>query len=219
MLAWPQERPRVRCSIPSAQRVVAVTLMDHKRPALTADGDRSEQLRLAVIELRVGLLKVSVEYGVLAAIRAGEYGYARRILGWLEQRIASGMLATLGHNEEALERWPAMLRDGVLDAEAAGGELGGELLAPPGTGWLEELERLVVRARAVEEFGVEPLGEVEGQQAGAGVTLLSAIVDSLVLALSDDSSRRALSMTADQLYGRLEAAEQEGAWDFSLIGG
>jgi hypothetical protein len=79
--------------------------------------------------------------------------------------------------------------------------------------WHEALERLAERARSVEQFMTTPLGEFEGQEFGAGVALLGAIEDSLLLTLSDDENERGGAADAEEIRELLLAARDEGIWD------
>ncbi len=76
-----------------------------------------------------------------------------------------------------------------------------------------ELERLAERARPIEQMAGGPLGEVVDQESSAGMALLGAVQDSLVLAVSDDDEKRAMRATSVEINEHLLAARKEGVWD------
>jgi hypothetical protein len=184
------------------------------------DGDARERLLVAMRALRTELLKAAVDYGAALAVSDGDYRGARQILEWLESLAGEALTGARdfqvasagGGSEDSLERLVDSLR-----------ELEDVLVDPPGdipkedeeADWRERLERLAELGRAVEQFGVEPLGEIIGEAFSEGVLLLGAVEDSYVLSLSPHEGLRALRLSPEELAQRLEAARIEGTWDFS----
>ncbi len=169
--------------------------------------------------LRSELLLAAVDYGVALAVSGGDYDGALQILGWADRLVEQAYTqADQAPRTDSLadspSRWPRPL---IADIHALQ-DLGVE---PPGfvpdessrTLWIARLEKLAALGRAVEEFGVEPLGERVGDEFDEGVTLLGAIEDSYTLSLSTDDQQRSRRMAPEELAQRLEAAREAFTWD------
>ena len=77
----------------------------------------------------------------------------------------------------------------------------------------DELERLAMRARPIEEDGGDPLAEIRGGRSRAGRRLLGLMQDSLVLASTRDMETRLLMAGVPELLEHLQAARDEGVWE------
>ena len=187
--------------------------------------DPSDERRLSVgvIALRLELLRMVTEYGVEAVFAGGSREDARRWCLWLEWLIgvfgpAAAAASKLGLEADSADSEYRLSIPGLLDRlrefeEADHSTRGDWFDVESHAYWLEGLERLASRAREMEELGAEPLGEEEGHEFGAGVRLLGAIEDSLVLQLVDhDQPGQAL--TASETYELAVAARDEGVWDY-----
>lgn len=193
------------------------SLLKHTEP------EAAQRMLVAIADLRVELLHAATGYGLASAMSAGGNVRIREWREWLEW--TEGLVERVWVRAEELRRmmgedadredapdWPAQLLESVRHFEESGAEPSGELWAA--ANWREALERLVERARTLEELKCEPLGEIEGQEFGDGVALLGAVEDSLVLVLSDDENKHDLRLSSEEMFDIVLAGRSEGVWDY-----
>ncbi len=185
-----------------------------KRPKL--DPETSKRLLAAMGLLKGEFLKDAMDYAASLAVGAGDLPRAQEILESLGQMISE--IQRPGESEQPgsarpAPDWVQSLVDEVEGLRERGvvsrREIPGERTGP----WVERLERLVFLARAVEEFGTEPMGEIRGEEYSEAAALIGALEDSYVLSLSADPTRRARRLTTEEVMRRIKAVRAEGAWD------
>jgi hypothetical protein len=192
-----------------------------RRPRTKLRLDEARAWR-AIVALRVEVIRTATNYGVMSA-KEEDVPEWREWTRFLEEELvgrdggsvpdaASHGVPDAGATS-TLSAWFDQLRERLDDAER--GVSVDEADAMPMSEkefWVDSLERLAERARDIEELGSQPLGEEDGRESTAGVALLGALEDSLVLALSDTQANRAERLTAHELYDLIKAAQTEGVW-------
>jgi hypothetical protein len=186
------------------------------------DPDAAQHTMLTIAELRVELLRAATVYGVRSAMSLGDTGLVWVWREWLEDveglvdRVwtSANRLGRMTAGGEEVPDWPALLLEQVLTYQAQRSKptlhRGSTTCTQE---WIETLERLAVRARNVEELNGQPLGEIEGEEFGAGVALLGAVEDSLVLVASADPDKQARRADAMEIHTIALAARDAGIWD------
>jgi len=176
--------------------------------------------------LRQELLFVATVYGVLVSIEDGDEHRRGEWLGWLEYekcldvRIAVlggefGWQSSGGESASAIADSTDWLVDLLRDCEVHGREsIRGAVADTLERYRWELLERLALRARAVEELRGEPLNEVEGEEHPEALALLGAVEDSLLLSSLQEGDGLSLRATSAEVYLGLIGARGEGIWDF-----
>jgi hypothetical protein len=205
------ERPTI-CDVGTSQK--PLWLLRRRDP------DAAHDAMLAIVELRVELLRAATVYGVRSAMSWRDASQVSVWREWLEDvegsvdRVwaSANRLGGVTAGGEEVPEWPALLLEQVLTYQAEPSKP--TLQSTTSTQeWIETLERLAERARNVEALNGRPLGEIEGEEFGAGVALLGAVEDSLVLVVSMDPDKRARRVDAVGLHGMALAARDAGVWD------
>jgi hypothetical protein len=175
----------------------------------------------ATTRLRFELLRSTVVYGVYSALpNAGDalmqewLAYVRWVEGLFSTAAAeAGLSADGAQTPEWLDR---MSR--ALEHPRESGD-GDPFDAQELRDWTRvQFERLAETSRPLEQLAAEPLGEVEGTPTRAGMRLLAAMQDSLVLASVEEPEIRSERADAVEILANLVAARDEGVWDF-VFGG
>lgn len=169
-----------------------------------------------VLLLRVELLYAAVVYGMFAVLSDGgdETGIWLEWLEWVQDLIAGV--------REPLDPFPAdhdppeWLRQAIEAAEQADSTVRHspfEESVVRRWAW-QEFELLAERSRPIEQLTGEPLGEIKDRPSPAGLRLLGAIQDSLVLVSSaPDETTRHRRASAAEILDHLTAAREEGVWE------
>ncbi len=169
----------------------------------------------AVFLLRAQLLHAAVIYGTCTLLLTGDRD-VDEWLGWLEW--VSGALAKIAgqtdgaRDPDAVPGWLSQaLRTLDTVDETDDPELFDETIF---RGWAsDEFERIAERARPIEKYNGEPLGEIKSQPSRAGMRLLGLMQDSLVLVSAPDESSRTSAAGAPEVLRHLIAARDEGVWE------
>ncbi len=181
--------------------------------------DEDPSVYEAVIWLRLELLNAAIGYGIYAALSEGGTATVsewRECLDWAE-----GVVSTIREQAgEAPREMPGWLRQ-AIEAIDSFEELGAQptdLFEDEAVRhWAtEEFELLAVLARPIEQADGEPLGEIEDRPSRAGMRLLAAIQDSLVIASAEDQTIRDKRASAAEIYADLVATREEGVWEAFL---
>jgi hypothetical protein len=201
-------------------------LRKKRGPSYVADRDPVVRARveLAVRGLRQELLSSAAIYGTILSVTEGDLRQRQEWREWVDWMVALALRAGAvagewgwegleGHQDEVSKGPKSMLEflDRTEEAEDAAESLSPDFLRAE---WLDLLERLAGRARAVEEVGGEPLNEVDGHDTPFGLRLLDAVEQSLVLMVYGGGDERALHATSREIYDLMVAARAEGVWDF-----
>jgi hypothetical protein len=183
-----------------------------------APADR-ERLAAALLALRLEVLGDATQLGLALVLARGDrnaVGPWREWVGWLTPKLTAfeGVIDS-SFRADAPQVGDSELM-GALDELEATGQAQSLPDGDEARGhWAQMLERLALRGRELEELRAEPMGEEEGREFGAGVALLGALTDGLVLAVFDESgSGEDAQVTAGELLDGLLGARKEGAWDF-----
>ncbi len=184
-----------------------------------ADPDSERRAWIAVAALRLRLLYAAIGYGVYSAASEGGAAAAREWHDWLEW--VEEFVAKLEQETPAVRLHadpPGWLQqvieliDGFERSDA--GSLGDAFADEAVRRWATlEFEHLAELARPIERMAAEPPGEIEDRGSAAGMALLGAVQDSLVLAVSEDDRVRAMRAGSAEIYESLVAAREEGVWD------
>jgi hypothetical protein len=168
----------------------------------------------AVVELRVVLLQTVTAYGVIFAREDSESSVAAwgQWLAWLDCEFVEPARKAMRRETGVPLTWDYPAWAWVSDAQTTldDVDLDSELLLR--IDLTEHRERIADLALRVIEVGGEPLGEMEGEEFGAGVALLGAIEDSLELATSDEPAVRSKKLTSSELLKLAAAARAAGVW-------